>query len=133
MNDYKVEFKLEGSVLHVRVSGQFPYEKLEQPGNAFQRLIDACVASQRNKILLDSRELQAKFSTIQVFRAGNDAVSLTAAGIWLAIVTRKDLRDPFFDDVVANRGGRVGVFMDINAARDWLELYPTGVPNSRLT
>jgi len=42
MNDYKVEFKLEGNVLSVRVSGQFPYEKLEKPENAYQRFIEAC-------------------------------------------------------------------------------------------
>src|SRR5262252_763733 len=100
MNDYRVEFKLEESVLYVRVSGQFPHEKLEQPGNAFQRFIDACLACQRNKILIDSRELQARLSTIQLFRAGKDAVSLTEAGIWVAFLTREDLRDPFFEDVV---------------------------------
>src|SRR5215831_7683114 len=129
MNDYKVEFKLEESFLYVRVSGQFPNEKLEQPGNAFQRFIDACLTCQRNKILIDSRELQAHLSTTQLFRAGTDAVSLTSAGIWLALLTRKDLRDPFFEDVVANRGGHIGVFMDINAARNWLDRFPTGMPN----
>ena len=42
MNDYKVELKLEDGVLHVRLSGQFPYEKLEKPENAYQRFIEAC-------------------------------------------------------------------------------------------
>ena len=133
MNDYKVEFKLEETVLLVRVSGQFPHEKLEQPGNAFQRFIDACLASQRNKILIDSRELQARLSTTQLFRAGTDAVSLTSAGIWLAIVTRKDLRDPFFEDVVANRGGHIGVFTDMDTARAWLGKFAAGVPKSAPT
>jgi hypothetical protein len=130
MNDYKVEIKLEDGVLNARVSGQFPYERLEKPENAFERFIDACSAYQCNKILVDSRELRAKFSTSQLFRAGKDAVSLTTAGIWVAIATRKDLRDTFFDDVVANRGGQIGVFTEMNAARDWLDKFPTGLPNA---
>jgi hypothetical protein len=120
MVEHKVEFKLEEVVLHVRVSGQFPHEKLEQLGNAFQRFIDACSVHRRNKILLESRESQTRFSTIQYFRAGKDAVHLTAASIGLAILTRKDLRDPFFEDVVANRGGRIGGFRDMDSARNWL-------------
>ena len=132
MNEYKVELKLEESFLYVRVSGQFPNERLEQPGNAFQRFIDACLACRRNKILIDSRELQARFSTIQLFRAGKDAVSLAEAGIWLACLTRNDLRDPFFEDVVANRGGRIGVFTEMDAARAWLKKYPTGAPKNIL-
>ena len=132
MNEYKVEFQLEESLLYVRVSGRFPHEKLEQPGNSFQRFIDACAASQRNKVLLDARELEARFSTIQLFRAGKDAVSVTSAGIWLAILTREDLHDPFFEDVVANRGGHIGVFMEMQDARAWLEKFPTGAPKSIL-
>jgi hypothetical protein len=132
MNEYKVEFQLEESLLYVRVSGRFPNEKLEQPGNSFQRIIDACAACQRNKILIDSRELLAKFSTIELFRAGTDAVSLTSAGIWLAILTREDLHDAFFEDVVANRGGHIGVFMDMEEARAWLEKFPTGMPKNIL-
>jgi hypothetical protein len=132
MNDYKVEFKLEDDVMYFRVSGQFPDEKLEQPGNAFQRLIDACLACQRNKVLIDSRELQARFSTTQLFRAGKDAVSLTEAGIWLAILTRPDLRDKFFEDVVVNRGGQVRVFTDVKAARAWLATFAPGAPHFTL-
>jgi hypothetical protein len=132
MNDYKVDFKLDEDVMLFSVSGELPDGKLEQPENVFQRLIDACLACQRNKLLIDARELQARFTTVQVFRAGKDAVSLATAGIRLAIVTRPDLRDPFFEDVVVNRGGQARVFMDMDAARRWLGKFPPGAPNSTL-
>jgi hypothetical protein len=132
MNDYKMEAKLEDGVLHVRVAGQYPYAKLEEPGNIFQRYIEACCVCQCNKVLIDSRELQARFSTIQLFRAGKDAVSLTAAGIWVAMLTRPDLHDPFFEDVVANRGGRIGIFTDMDTARAWLGKFAAGVPKNIL-
>jgi hypothetical protein len=129
MNDYKVELKLEDGVLHVRLSGQFPYEKLNQPENAYKGLIDACATHQCDRLLIDSRDLQARFSTTQLYRAGKDAVSLTIAGIEVAMVTRQELRDTFFDDVVVNRGGQVRIFTDINDARDWIQKYPTHQPN----
>jgi hypothetical protein len=31
MNDYKADVKLEAGVLHVRLSGEFPYAVLERP------------------------------------------------------------------------------------------------------
>jgi hypothetical protein len=74
MSDYKVDIKLEEGVLHVRLSGQFPYAKLEQPENAYQDFIGACAAHQCDRLLIDARELQARFSTAQLFRAGKDAV-----------------------------------------------------------
>ena len=129
MSDYKVDIKLEEGVLHVRLSGQFPYAKLEQPENAYQDFIGACAAHQCDRLLIDARELQARFSTAQLFRAGKDAVSLTLAGIGVAMVTRPELRDTFFDDVVVNRGGRVRVFTDMRAAREWIQQCPTNYPN----
>jgi hypothetical protein len=50
--------------------------------------------------LIDARELQVRLSTSQLFGAGKDAVNLTLAGIGVAMVTRPELRDTFFDDVV---------------------------------
>src|SRR5262249_52668950 len=115
-------------VLHVRISGQFPDERFAKLENGFQGIIDACLAHKCNKLLIDSRELQANFSTTQLYTAGVDAVNLTTAGLSVAIVTRTDLHDTFFDDVVANRGGKIGIFTDMKAARDWLHINPTDTP-----
>jgi hypothetical protein len=121
MNDYKVDFNFEDNVLRVHLSGQFPDEMLAKPENLFKPLIDACSAYQCCKALVDASEMTANFRTIDLFRAGKDAVDLTLTGLWVAMLARKDMRDRFFDDVVANRGGHIGIFTDATEALDWLQ------------
>jgi hypothetical protein len=107
-------------VLHVTLSGQFPKERFHSPENLFRPLIEACAAHQCRKALVDARAMQAEFSTVDLFRAGQDAASLTTAGLRIALLAREEMHDPFFDQVVANRSGRVGVFTDTESALAWL-------------
>jgi hypothetical protein len=121
MNRYKEDFRLEDGVLHVRLSGEFPEELLRSGKNLFQPLIDACATHECKKAVVDARELQAHFSTMTLFRAGEDAAFLARVGVRIALLAREDMVDPFFGDVVTNRGGDVGVFTDMDAARAWLQ------------
>lgn len=121
MAGYNDDFRVEDGVLHVRLSGTFPKELLGNEQNLFQPLIDACLAHNCKKALVDARDLQADFGTTELFQAGKDAAFLTRVGLRIALVAREDMRDTFFDTVVANRGGHAVVFTDIDAARDWLQ------------
>ena len=120
-NGYNEDFRIEDGVLHVRLSGKFPNEMLGKGMNLFQPLIDACSMYNCEKALVDARELHVDFGTMALFQAGNDASSLSRVGLRVALLAREDMRDPFFDNVVFNRGGDVGVFTDRDAAHKWLQ------------
>lgn len=120
MNGYNEDFQFEGGVLYIRLSGKFPNELLGKGENLFQPLVNACSTHSCEKALIDARDLQVDFSTTAMFQAGVDAASVTRSGLRIAIVAREDMIDPFFDDVVFNRGGHVSIFTDIGTAQDWL-------------
>ncbi|MGW8247374.1 MAG: hypothetical protein ACWGOV_04615 [Acidiferrobacterales bacterium] len=121
MSDYNQEFQHKDGVLLVKLSGTFPNELLRSEGNLFQPLIDECQAHNYKLALIDARNLQVHFSTISIFRAGEDAAVLSTFGLRVAIVAREDMIDSFFEDVAFNRGGNVGVFTDMDTARIWLQ------------
>ena len=121
MNDYRQEFNFENGVLIVRLSGTFPNELLRSEQNLFQPLIDECETRNCKLALVDARNLHVNFSTMSIFRSGEDAAVLNRFGVRVALVAREDMLDPFFEDVAFNRGGNVGVFTDIDTARTWLQ------------
>jgi hypothetical protein len=121
MSEYKEIFQVENGVLHVQLSGKFPNELLQKEENLFQPLIDACSGQNCERALIDARELQVDFGTMALLRAGEDAALLNHIGLRVAILVREDMVDPFFDDVVTNRGGELGIFTDIETARGWIK------------
>lgn len=123
MNEYNEDFRFEEGVLHVRLSGTFPNVLLSSEKNLFQPLIDTCKAHNCKKALIDARDLQVSFDTLAKFRAGEDAAFLARFGLRIAILAREDMLDPFFEQVVSNRGNNVGLFIDIDTAREWLRRY----------
>jgi hypothetical protein len=120
MDEYKQEFQDQDGVLLVRLSGRFPHELLRQQQNLFQPLVDACQAHDRRKAIVDARELQTDFDTMEIFELGEDAVTLTRQGLRVALVARQDMIDRLFEDVAFNRGGIIGVFTNMDEARDWV-------------
>ena len=121
MVEYNQEFHNEDGLLLVRLSGTFPKELLRSGQNLFQPLIDECQAQNCKMALIDARKLLVYFSTMAIFHAGEDAAVLGRLGLRVAIVARLDMIDSFFEDVAFNRGGNIGVFTDMGAARDWLQ------------
>ena len=121
MENYKEEFMFEDQVLHVRLSGTFPNELFHKKDNLFQPLIDACSAHECRKVLIDARDLAVNFNTFQMFDAGENALILNQLGLRVALLPREDMIDPFFENVVSNRDGKIGVFTEKQAALKWLE------------
>lgn len=121
MNEYKENFKFEDGVLHVCLSGKFPNELLLEEKNLFQPLIDACSTHNCKKALIDARDLQVDFGIMALFQAGEDAAFLTRIGLRIALLAREDMVSTFFENVVYNRGGDIGIFTDMNSAQEWLE------------
>ena len=121
MTEFNQEFRLENGVLHVHLSGTFPNELLHRLENLFQPLIEACSAHNCTKALVDARDLQVDFGTLGMFQAGKDAASLSRIGLRVAFLAREDALDPLFETVATNRGGHVGIFTDMEAARNWIE------------
>jgi len=121
MIEYNQEFINENGLLLVRLSGTFPNDLLRSGQNLFQPLVDECQAQNCKMALIDARKLQVYFSTMAIFHAGEDAAVLSKLGLRVAIVARMDMIDSFFQDVAFNRGGNIGVFTDMEAAREWLQ------------
>jgi hypothetical protein len=124
VNEYKENFKFEDGILHVHLSGKFPNEMLREQKNLFQPLIDACSTSKCKKALIDARDLEVEFGIMALFQAGEDAASLARIGLHVALLAREDMLNTFFDNVVFNRGGDVGIFTDMDAALEWLQSEP---------
>jgi hypothetical protein len=129
VDSYTQEFRVEDKVMHVRLSGTFPNERLAMKENLFRPLIDACRKDHCPMAIVDARQLQVDFDTTALFRAGVDAASMNEFGLCVALVGRDDMIDPFFDDVTHNRGARVKVFTDMEHARIWVnERRPRSEP-----
>ena len=121
MKEYYENFRVEDGVLYVRLSGEYPEERLQQKENIFQPLIDECTAHKCKKAIVDARKLQIHFGTMEMFQTGKDAAFLAFIGLRIALLAREDMIDPFFDDVAFNHGGNIGIFTDMEAARAWLQ------------
>ena len=130
IDSYKQEFRVENRVMNVQLSGTFPNERLAMKENLFRPLLEACKKDNCPMAIVDARQLQVDFDTTALFRAGVDAASMNEFGLGVALVARKDMIDPFFDDVTHNRGARVKVFTDLESARAWVA-GPGRVPTLR--
>jgi len=121
MNPYGEDFRCEVGVLHVRLSGTFPDALLRGAQNLFQPLIDACSTHKCNRVLIDAVNLKADLGTMGLFRAGKDAAFQNRLTLRIAIVTKEDMVDGFFEDVAVDRGGKVRVFTSEDDGRSWLQ------------
>lgn len=121
MEDYIEEFVFKDQVLQVHLSGNFPNELFHKEENLFQPLIDACSTHKCKKVLVDARDLTVNFDTFQTYDAGKNAAILSHLSLRVALLAREDMIDPFFENVVSNRGGKIGLFTDKQAALAWLE------------
>lgn len=120
MERFEQQFRVDGGVVHVRLSGVFPNERLSTQENLFKPLVDACKQANCREVIVDARELQVEFDTLAMFRAGVDAASLNEFGLRVALIARKDMLSSFFDDVTFNRAAPVRVFMDLESAQLWV-------------
>lgn len=114
------DFRVEGGVVHARLSGNYPNERLAIKENLFKPLIDECKRENCRKAIVDARELQVEFDTAALFRAGVDAASLNNFGLHVALIARENMLSSFFDDVIHNRAAKVRVFTDLERAQTWI-------------
>jgi hypothetical protein len=128
MKKYNEDFLVENGVLYVRLTGEFPNELFHKGDklfrnkeNLFQPLINACSAYNCKRALIDARDLQVDFGTVELFQAGRDAALLTRDDLRVAILAREDMRDGFFEYVVREYGGSLSVFTNMDIALDWLK------------
>jgi hypothetical protein len=123
---YSQEFHVQDGVVHARLSGTFPNERLAHRENLFQPLIEFCNKNNCRMAIVDARELQVDFNIPALFRAGVDAASMNKFGLCVALVARKDMLSSFFEDVTRNRGARVEVFTEMDRAWTWVNERQTG-------
>jgi hypothetical protein len=132
MEPYVEEYRVEDAVMHVRLSGTYPNARLASSENLFQPLIEACRRGNCRRVIVDARELQVNFNTAALFRAGVDAATLNEFNLCVALVARKDMISPFFDDVIRNRCARVEVFKELESARSWIDEMEGALTNRNI-
>lgn len=120
MDPYVREFRVEGRLLQVRLAGTYPKERLANRENVFDPLIEACRKQNCAAAVIDSRELEVDLDTMELFRAGVDAAALNKLNLYVAFVVRDDMINPFFRDVMLNRGALACIFTDMESARAWI-------------
>ena len=120
MERYGQEFRIEGGVLHARLSGTYPNERLASRENLFKPLVDECKRHNCREAIVDARQLQVDFDTVALFRAGVDAAALNEFGLRVALIAREDMISSFFDDVTHNRAAQVQVFTNLESAQTWI-------------
>ena len=120
MEPYQQEFRVERRVVHARLTGKYPNERLAIKENLFKPLIEKCKQENCSEAIVDARELQVNFDTFALFRAGVDAAALNSFGLRVALVAREDMLSSFFDDVTHNRAAQVRVFTDPESAQAWI-------------
>jgi hypothetical protein len=126
MGQYVEEFRVDNGVVHVRLTGEFPKERLAIQENLFAPLIEHCEKENCREAIVDARQLQVDFDTVALFRAGVDAASLNRFGLRVALLARPDMISSFFDDVTYNRAAQVHVFTDLQSARAWIRERHSG-------
>src|SRR5690349_21043308 len=99
MERYEQHFNVEGGVLHARLSGLYPNERLAIKESLFKPLIEECKKENCREAIVDARELQVEFDTSALFRAGVDAAALNEFGLRVGLLARVDMLSTIFDDV----------------------------------
>ena len=107
-------------MVHARLSGTYPNERLVSRENLFKPLVDECKRQNCREAIVDARQLQVDFDTVALFRAGVDAAALHEFGLRVALIAREDMISSFFDDVTRNRAAQVQVFTNLESAQTWI-------------
>lgn len=113
--------KADGNLLIVKASGfDESLEEVEQYGLA---IVEACKEGRYSRVLCDETDLEYRLGTFDTFQSAEFMASQAPKIGKAAIVCNEkfypDAR--FWETVAVNRGLRVRVFKNIEAARQWLD------------
>jgi len=91
-------------VLYVTASGS--HENLQEAMSYLQAIVDAAIAGDCTKVLLDEQEMEYHLTLFDAFRMGSKVARYGGNSVRIALVLQpKYLRDgKFFETVASNRG-----------------------------
>jgi hypothetical protein len=110
-----------------------------EPGEGsqqFESIAEHCERTKNNKLLIDTTEFNLKISVTSGYFAGERAKIFERYGIKVAFVGRPEQIDlgKFAALVAQNRGVKVEVFTDFQAAEEWLLVdHPRSESASRMS
>ncbi len=111
---FEVSYTVEGSILIVRSSGHIGNQ--QEYKRYFSSMHEKIRETGCNRLLIDSREIQTDFDTIEVYRAASaDALAHRANPLErFAILTvpAEAENARFYENVAYNRGLKVKLFYD---------------------
>ncbi|MCF8382013.1 MAG: hypothetical protein K9G39_00220 [Chlorobium sp.] len=112
--------KIYGELLLVKASG-FD-ESLADVEDYAQGVIEACLQHGATLVLCDETALEYRLGTVDTYEAGKFLSAHAPKVARIAIVYNPAfIADAqFFENVVVNRGLILGMFTDLESARNWL-------------
>ncbi|MDX1564159.1 MAG: hypothetical protein R3236_02080 [Phycisphaeraceae bacterium] len=116
----QMQMRTVGDRLEVAITGEGAIEPLlEQVDSILLR----CETEGLKRVLIDFREAQFPYGTIERYQVGSQGGRFAAASVRVATVHRPDQVDPdrFGLTVARNRGAAVQMFTDPDRAAAWLD------------
>ena len=112
----KLSYDVFDEYLKIRITGENPYEDVEELLMTIKRLFEQ---NNRHKVLVDANSIVIP-SEIEKFRIGEMGVEVLGKRVRIALFTKPEYINKFFENVAVNRGGQLYVAGSEKEALDWL-------------
>lgn len=116
--DLEVRSNEENGYLSIRVVGQY---SLSESRDLIHRVKEESKNSGYQNVLLDTTGVAGPIPHLDLFELGVHCAEVWKAAFRVAIISRPGGIGKFFEDVAENRGARVLVAADEEAAIQWLD------------
>lgn len=112
----KIAFEVFDEYLKISLSGGNPYKEIDEIITNIKRLIDE---NNRKKVLIEAIDIMIP-SEMEKFYIGEMGAGVFGGKIKMAMVTKQEYINKFFENVVVNRGGQLFVAGSEQEALRWL-------------
>jgi hypothetical protein len=117
LDEFKIAVRDVGEFLRVTIIGPASLPNLFA---ALQRIIAETKSRDIWRVLVDATGIPPPLGTSEKFDLGLETARVTDPRMKTAVVARSENVDHFFETVARNRGVSVMVFLEENAAVNWL-------------
>jgi len=112
----KLSFEVFDEYLKISLSGGNPYKEIDEILKTIKTLMDE---NNRKRVLIEAIDIIIP-SEMEKFYIGEAGVGVLGGKVKMALVTKQEYINKFFENVVVNRGGQLFVAGSEQEALHWL-------------
>lgn len=112
----KLSFEVFDEYLKISLSGGNPYKEIDEILKTIKTLMDE---NNRKRVLIEAIDIIIP-SEMEKFYIGEAGVGVLGGKVKMALVTKQEYINKFFENVVVNRGGQLYVAGSEQEALHWL-------------